>query len=128
MAPQTFAAELASHGPRSAPGGCSLAQAEVYCRRLAQSHYENFTVASWLLPRALRRHFYHVYAYCRWADDLADETAGPDESFQLLDWWQEQLQDCYRGLARHPVFVALRSTIDEFSIPQQPFADLLVAF
>ena len=52
------------------------AAARAYCSRLARTHYENFTVASWLLPRRLLRHFHAVYAYCRWADDLADEAGG----------------------------------------------------
>ncbi|MBS0210335.1 MAG: squalene synthase HpnC [Planctomycetes bacterium] len=123
-----FAHELDAFGPRSARRAASLAEAQGYCRRLAQSHYENFSVASWLLPRALRQHFYNVYAYCRWADDLADEVGSTDESLALLDWWEEQLAACYRGEAWHPVFVALAETIAEFAIPVEPFATLLVAF
>ncbi|MGH7193269.1 MAG: squalene synthase HpnC, partial [Candidatus Saccharimonadales bacterium] len=96
--------------------------------RLARAHYENFAVASWLLPRALRPHFYHVYAYCRWSDDLADETGDRRASLALLDWWERQLDDCYAGRAGHPVFVALGETIREFDIPRQPLADLLSAF
>ncbi len=105
-----------------------VAEAKAYCRRLARTHYENFTVASWLLPAKLRPHFCNVYAYCRWSDDLADETAGGEQSLELLDWWQAELEDCYRGVARHPVFVALAETIREFEIPIEPFRDLLVAF
>jgi squalene synthase HpnC len=130
MSAATFTAELASYGPaplaaRRAP---SLAEAQDYCSRLAQSHYENFTVASWLLPAELRPHFHAVYAYCRWSDDLADETAGGDESLRLLDWWENELAACFRTETRHPVFVALRHTIEEFSIPIEPFRELLVAF
>src|SRR4051812_37991093 len=97
---EAFAAQLARYGPAAQPP-CRVtpAEARAYCRRLALTHYENFTVASWLLPRALRQHFFNVYAYCRWADDLADETGGPAHSLQLLDWWQQQLGDCYRGEA-----------------------------
>jgi squalene synthase HpnC len=80
------------------------------------------------MPRELRPHFYNLYAYCRWSDDLADETSGPAESEALLDWWESQLTDCYRGTVHHPVFVALRETIAEFAIPIEPLADLLVAF
>ena len=125
----SFATELARFGPRQhvAPA-LSPAEARAYCRRLARTHYENFSVASWLLPRALRQHFYNLYAYCRWSDDLADETSSPDESEALLDWWESQLTDCYRGIVHHPVFVALRETIAEFAIPIEPLADLLVAF
>ncbi len=109
-------------------GRVSLEQAEHYTRRLARSHYENFTVVSWMLPRELHQHFYNVYAYCRWADDLADEIAERDRALRLLDWWQEELNLCYAGRPRHPVFVALRRTAQERNIPQQPFADLLIAF
>jgi squalene synthase HpnC len=115
--------------PRPAP---SLAAAQLYCRQLAHSHYENFTVVSWLLPRRLRQHFCNIYAYCRWADDLADEAADPDTASRLLDWWEGLLDDCYAtggaALPRHPVFVALAETIREFQIPAEPFRDLLSAF
>ena len=130
----TFAADLALFGPAaggpSATGVRALTadESRAYCRRLATTHYENFAVASWLLPRALRPHFYHVYAYCRWADDLADETGDPRRSLELLDWWKEQLHDCYAGKAHHPVFVALQETICEFEIPPAPFLALLEAF
>ena len=134
MISQGFAADLASFGPaalgtdRTAGRIPTAAESRAYCRSLARSHYENFRVASWLLPRALRPHFYHVYAYCRWSDDLADETGDRQRSLELLDWWEERLDECYAGRARHPVFVALRETIAEFEIPRAPFADLLVAF
>ena len=85
-------------------------------------------MASWLLPRRLRQHFYNVYAYCRWADDLADEPGDPRKSLALLDWWEKELRDCYAGKLRHPVFVALTETIRRFDIPIDPFVDLLVAF
>lgn len=105
-----------------------LSAAQQYCRWLARSHYENFTVASWLLPRHLLPHFYSIYAYCRWADDLADETGDWQQSLALLDWWEEQLEECYQGNVEHPVFMALLETIEEFDIPIEPFANLLVAF
>jgi squalene synthase HpnC len=106
----------------------SLAEAYGYCRRLARSHYENFSVASWFLPQHLRQHFYNVYAYCRISDDLGDEVGDPHLSLQLLDQWEAELDACYSGNTRHPVFVALSETIRTFDIPRQPFADLLKAF
>ncbi|HEY5315336.1 MAG TPA: squalene synthase HpnC [Pirellulales bacterium] len=124
----TFADELARFGPSAAAEVFSLDECRSYCRHLARSHYENFTVASRLLPAALRQHFYHVYAYCRWADDLADETGDSQRSLELLDWWEAELSDCYAGRPRHPVFRALQETIDTFSIPAEPFRKLLVAF
>lgn len=128
MTRAAFAADLARFGPEARLTRPSAADAREYCRRLARTHYENFAVASWLLPRSLRPHFYHVYAYCRWSDDLADETGDPRASLALLDWWQQQLDDCYEGQASHPVFIALSETIAEFDIPRQPLADLLSAF
>src|SRR5262249_21730635 len=70
---------------------------------------------------------HNIYAYCRWADDLADEPADADP-LELLDWWRDELQACYSGSPTHPVFVALRETIAQFQIPWDPFLDLLSAF
>src|SRR5438552_1981530 len=75
-----FAAELARYGPEQHYTPVPRSIAQVYCSKLARSHYENFTVASVLLPRYLLRHFHNVYAYCRWADDLADETRNGSEA------------------------------------------------
>src|SRR5277367_4559328 len=71
--------------PENAP---TEAEAQEYCQRLARSHYENFSVASWFLPARLRQHFFNVYAYCRISDDLGDEVGDPAASLQLLDQWQ----------------------------------------
>src|SRR5258705_992095 len=111
--------------PQTAP---SLAEAQAYCRRLARSHYENFSVATWFLPGRLRQHFYNVYAYCRISDDLGDEVGDPTASLHLLDQWQIELAACYAGRPRHPVFVALAETVRRFEIPQHEFSDLLTAF
>jgi squalene synthase HpnC len=110
------------------PSGSSLEQAEQYTRRLATHHYENFTIATRLLPRNLRQHFYNIYAYCRWADDLGDEIPDRHAALGALDWWQKELQQCYAGSATHPVFIALRETVASFDIPIDPFSDLLRAF
>jgi squalene synthase HpnC len=106
----------------------TLAEAQAYCRHLTESHYENFHVATWFLPKRLRPHFQSIYAYCRISDDLGDEVGDARQSLALLDFWNGELDACYRGEARHPVFVALAETIRVCSIPQKPFADLLVAF
>jgi squalene synthase HpnC len=106
----------------------TLEEAREYCARLAKSHYENFLVASLFVPKALRQHFYNVYAYCRISDDLGDESGGPEKALPLLDWWEEELDACYAGAPKHPVFVALAETNARFGIPKEPYADLLKAF
>jgi squalene synthase HpnC len=111
--------------PETAP---SLTEARAYCERLARSHYENFSVASWFLPRSLRQDFFNVYAYCRISDDLGDEVGDTNASLELLDQWQRELDACYEGLPKHPVFVALAETVRKFDIPKHEFSDLLIAF
>lgn len=111
--------------PESAP---SREEAFAYCARLATNHYENFNVASWFLPKRLHPHFYNVYSYCRIADDLGDEVGDAGQSLALLDAWEHELNACYEGSPRHPVFVALRETVREFGIPRHEFSDLLTAF
>jgi squalene synthase HpnC len=106
----------------------SLADAYRYCERLARTHYENFSVATWFLPKRLRQHFFNVYAYCRISDDLGDETGNREASLHLLDEWESELNACYKGAPRHPVFVALARTVRELDIPMHEFADLLTAF
>ncbi len=104
------------------------AEARRYTEKIAKTHYENFTVVSWFLPAELRQHMYNVYAYCRWADDLGDEVTDPQAAVEGLEWWRRELELCYSGAPRHPVFVALRETIDRFEIPARPFHYLLDAF
>lgn len=104
-------------------------QALAYTRWLSTHHYENFHVVSFLLPKRLHQDFFNVYAYCRWSDDLGDELGSTDKSLRMLNWWQGLLNDLYAGKpAFHPVFVALRETIDRHRIPKEPFANLLTAF
>jgi squalene synthase HpnC len=111
--------------PKLAP---SLEEAQEYCRHLARTHYENFSVATWFLPKKLRQDFFNVYAYCRISDDLGDEVDDATASLILLDEWQQQLDACYEGNPRHPVFVALTETVRKFEIPEHEFSDLLIAF
>src|SRR5262245_31211771 len=102
-------------------GPIALSAARAYCRHLALTHYENFSVASLLLPRRLLRHFHNIYAFCRFADDLGDESAGGDEALGLLEWWRAELLRCYDGRPQHPIMVALRETVVRFEIPPKLF-------
>jgi squalene synthase HpnC len=106
----------------------SLTEAREYCARLARTHYENFSVASWFLPSRLRQHFFNVYAYCRISDDLGDEVGDTAASLALLNEWELELDACYEGAPKHPVFIALAETVREFDIPKHEFSDLLRAF
>jgi squalene synthase HpnC len=103
-------------------------EAVLYTRWLATSHYENFRVASLLLPAELHQDFYNVYSYCRWADDLGDEIGDPAESLRLLAWWRQLTVEMFDGKASHPVFVALSDTVHRHSLPIEPFTDLIHAF
>lgn len=108
----------------------SLSEAQEWCRTLASTHYENFHVATWFLPRRVRPHFESVYAYCRVSDDLGDEVADAQTALRLLDVWGSMLDECYDAPERsmHPVFVALRPTIEACGLSRALFADLLIAF
>jgi squalene synthase HpnC len=108
--------------------GCNSFAAQQYTKWLATHHYENFNVVSWLLPKELHQHFYNVYAYCRWADDLGDEITDKERALELLDWWERELDACYEDKPIHPVLVALHETVVAKDVPKQPFADLLRAF
>ncbi len=127
LPPASFVRSPEALGRTWSPG-----EGRAYTRWLATTHYENFHVVSFLLPKRLHQDFYNVYAYCRWADDLADEIGNPAESLRLLAWWRSELDWMYQRLdqssATHPVFAALASTVTQYGIPRQPFADLIDAF
>ena len=103
-------------------------EARRYTRWLATHHYENFHVVTFLMPRRLRQDFFNVYAFCRWADDLGDETGDVEESLRLLGWWRSELDAMYAGEKRHPVYVALAETVARHDLPKEPFVDLIRAF
>ncbi len=143
--------------PATAPRPGNREAAHRYCERLARTHYENFTVGSWLLPKAKLRHVYALYAFCRTVDDLGDEAVpaalpggpapwpgvpdtrsllAPPEDFDgdtgayrlaLLDRWQAELEACYTGTPQHPVIVALQETVQAFDLPPEPFLKLIEA-
>lgn len=106
----------------------TLVEAEAYTRKLAHSHYENFSVVTFFVPKHLRQDFCNVYAFCRVADDLGDEVGDTTLASEYLGRFKEQLREAYDGKADTAVFVALRGTIDRHDIPIAPFADLIDAF
>lgn len=108
----------------------SLVEAQAWCRHLATSHYENFHVATWFLPKRARPHFESIYAFSRAADDLGDEVADRETATRLLGEWRGLLDECYENPSQsiHPVFVALHETIVETGVQKQLFGDLISAF
>src|SRR5260370_7880546 len=109
--------EIAANAP---PPGCTPEVAQTYTRWLATHHYENFNVVSWLLPKDLHQHFYNVYAYCRWADDLGDEIPQKQRALELLAWWAPELDDSFHGRPPHPLFPPLPDTPTPKNIPPHP--------
>jgi squalene synthase HpnC len=122
-----FSDDLNRFGPGSTVR-LSCEQALEYCARLTATHYENFSVVTWLTPRVHRPAFESIYAFCRWSDDLADEVGDPDRALELLAWWRGELRAMYRGDASHPVMNALLETTRRYGIPIEPFEALISAF
>lgn len=104
---------------------CSVDEGYMLCAKLASSHYENFTVASWFLPRKKRAHIYAIYAFCRFVDDLGDEY--PGDRLAILEELEADLRKCYSGSPQHPYLVALQQTIRQFEFPVDPFLQLIEA-
>ena len=108
----------------------TLDEARAWCHQLASSHYENFHVATFFLPRIMRPHFEGLYAFCRVSDDLGDEVGDSATALRLLNTWGGLLDQCYDApaQARHPVFVALHETVVACDLPRGLFHNLLRAF
>ncbi|MBI4349049.1 MAG: squalene synthase HpnC [Elusimicrobia bacterium] len=102
--------------------------AYAFCQDLARRHYENFPVASRLLPSHTRRHVAVLYAFARIADDFSDEPEYEGVRRERLEDWRRQLWAIGKEPARHPVFLAMEDTLKELSLPREPFDDLLSAF
>jgi squalene synthase HpnC len=122
-----FAPHYHAWGPETS-STASLVEARKYCQKLACAHYENFSVVSWLLPKPLQQHFYNVYAFCRWSDDLGDELQVAPGTVHPLTWWRNQTTNILQETPKHPVLLALKETVLAYNIPLQPFLDLLSAF
>ena len=105
-----------------------VAGAYKFCSDLAARHYENFPVASLLMPKRLRRHVSALYAFARIADDFSDEPEYEGVRQERLLDWRRQLNDIGTTPPSHPVFLALGATLKDLDLPKQPFDDLLSAF
>ncbi len=123
----SFRDDLRRYGPEAAER-VARDEARAYCAHLTASHYENFSVVTWLTPGEHRAAFQSIYAFCRWSDDLGDEIGDPARSVELLKWWRGELRAMYQDQARHPVMVALAETVASYKIPIDPFEALIDAF
>lgn len=106
----------------------TVESAYAYCERFAREHTESYPVASRFVPPDIRPHLLALYAFARAADDFADEPAYAGRRLEALDRWQNELDRCFHGEARHPIFIALADTIEKRNLPLPPFDDLLSAF
>jgi squalene synthase HpnC len=103
-------------------------RAFAYCERIARGHYENFPVASRFVPARLRPYVWSIYAFARSADDFADEPRYAGRRAEALSAWEDMLERAFHGEAEHPIFVALRATVDACDLPITPLRDMLTAF
>ena len=105
-----------------------VSQGEAFSQTLTQSHYENFTVAARILPRQKRQDLYNIYAFCRLADDFADNVISNHEAEKRLTRWKELLEAAVSGGVKDPLFNALGATIARQKLSLEPFRRLLKAF
>lgn len=104
------------------------AAADAYCAQLATQHYENFVVASKFVSKSLRGALMRFYAFCRTTDDFGDESGSPEAALDRLARWRAETESFFAGEQPiHPVFVALRETVDAYALPAKPFLDLIAA-
>lgn len=102
--------------------------ADAYARILTGSHYENFAVASRIVPGRIRLDLMRFYAFCRTTDDLGDESASRDEALARLERWRAEAEAFFAGEPPvHPVFIALAETVAHYGLSAQPFLDLIAA-
>lgn len=105
-----------------------LESADAYCRFLAERHYENFAVASKIVPGRVRLDLMRFYAFCRSTDDFGDESGSRREALARLARWRAEVEAFFAGSAPvHPVLIALRETVAHYSLDKQPFLDLIAA-
>ena len=117
LAPANFV-----RSPEMAVKVWSAEEGRAYTRWLATNHYENFHVVSFLLPKRLHQDFYNVYAYCRWADDLADEIGDAAESLRLSNGGGANSRECTRGARPIPYSPHSRRRWNATAFPSSPSA------
>ncbi|HKU66765.1 MAG TPA: squalene/phytoene synthase family protein [Candidatus Baltobacteraceae bacterium] len=105
-----------------------IESADAYCRLLATRHYENFAVASKIVPGRIRLDLMRFYGFCRTTDDLGDESGSREEALSRLARWRDETQALFEGAAPvHPVLIALRETVAHYGLDKRSFLDLIAA-
>lgn len=105
-----------------------LESADAYCRLLATRHYENFAVASRIVPGRIRLDLMRFYGFCRTTDDLGDESGSTQEALARLARWREETEAFFEGAPPvHPVLIALRETVSHYRLDKKPLLDLIAA-
>lgn len=103
----------------------TLNDAYAFCKKITKMHYENFPVASFLLPPNKRKYIYPIYAFARVADDIADEFADAKNKINILDKFQENI---FSNHNNNPIFFALQDTITKINLDANLLSDLIKAF
>jgi 15-cis-phytoene synthase len=103
----------------------TVPEAYAHCAAIARRSRSSFLAAFWMFPGEQRRALHAIYAFCRLADDIADDAAVRGDRAKLLERWRNELAAAYRGKAQHPVGVALGDTVHRFRLPEDCFLDLL---
>ena len=108
------------------PAPIAVAEAYAHCRELTRRSGSSFSAAFWLFSSERRRAIHAIYAFCRLADDIADDPDIQGDRSRLLERWRAELDAAYQGAATHPVGVALSDAIERFDLPRPVFEDLLL--
>jgi phytoene synthase len=102
-----------------------IAEAYRECAEITRRSGSSFASTFWMLPKKKRNALHAIYAFCRLADDIADDPEIAGDRTALLARWREELDDAFRGKAQHAVGVALTDAIEAYRFPEQVFVDLL---
>jgi phytoene synthase len=103
----------------------SIAKAYRECAEITRRSGSSFASTFWMLPKPKRNALHAIYAFCRLADDIADDPEIAGDRTALLARWREELDDAFRGRAQHGVGVALSDAVERFRLPERVFLDLL---
>lgn len=115
----------AERAMRESAGDARLAEAHRHCAEITRRSGSSFAAAFWLLDRPQRRAIHAVYAFCRFADDIADDPALRGDRSRLLDRWRRELDAAYDGDPEHPVGIALADAVRRYALPRELFSELL---